>query len=566
MSLTKEKIDLLVNGTRDERIYACAKSFQLFAVYYFTQYFSYRLAPFHEDFFQDFEDLVTGKIKDVAWIAYRESGKTSLAKIGLAWLIARKQVIDGLQLNGEEVTHWGARYYINVDSYDKSNAESILFDVVTELQTNERIISDFGHLYNQPRTKDEASLKRISNFVTTNGVRVEAHTALTPMRGRLFRERRPDFVLRDDLENAITAESPAITEKIVKLMDEARGGMAGHGASLTVGNYIIEEGVIGYVMRSVRASGGRVRFVPIVDGSGVVSWPEKYVKTDLEALEANREIPDPARRKISLESKKRELNSGGRRVYEVEMMLDPVAAGSPFFDRSIIDRLIAQCVEPKEDKAGFLLWQEFNPSHAYAIGADTGKGNGGDHSTSCLIDFETTPKRQVGSYANNMIPADQFAYELKRQGELYGGCLIAPEKNAESGGSCLTTLKMIYKTDDIFRQVPLDRLSDQPLGTGELGWETNGGNKYTILNNLRTAVEDGQLIINDKRILIEMRSFTHTDADDLGRSRVGHFTKHFDLLMATAIAWEMRKYARVKKAPEEYVQPPYEPTGLNQNE
>ena len=30
-----------------------------------------------------------------------------------------------------------------------------------------------------------------------------------------------------------------------------------------------------------------------------------------------------------------------------------------------------------------------------------------------------------------------------------------------------------------------------------------------------------------------------------GSSRIGHSTRHFDLLMATAIAWEMRKFARV---------------------
>ena len=41
---------------------------------------------------RDFEDLATGKVKDVAWIAYRESAKTSIAKIGLAWLIARPSV------------------------------------------------------------------------------------------------------------------------------------------------------------------------------------------------------------------------------------------------------------------------------------------------------------------------------------------------------------------------------------------------------------------------------------------------------------------------------------------
>lgn len=562
MKLTKEKIDLLTNGTREERIYATSRSFKLFAIYYFTKYFTYQLAPFHDDFFDDFEALVYGRVKDAAWIAYRESAKTSIAKMGLAWIIARKQVIDALRKQGEEVDHWGERLYVNVDCYDKQNAESILFDVVTELQTNDLLIADYGQLYNQARTKDEATLKRVSNFVTANRIRVEAHTALTPMRGRLYQQHRPDFILRDDLENAITADSPAITEKIIRLLDEAKGGMAGHGASLTLGNFILEAGVMGYVRKAVDGSGGRVRFIPIVDRQGALSWPDKYVKSDPEAAALNADIADPSKRKISLESKRRELNGGGRRVYEVEMLLDPVAAGSPFFDRPAIERLIAQCAEPRQEKAGLRLWAEYNPAHRYAIGADTGKGNGNDHSTSVVIDFSTMPARQVGSYANNLIPADQFAYELKRQADLFGSCLIAPEKNSESGGSCLTTLKMIYDANVIYRQVPLDRLSDQPLGSGELGWETNGATKYSILNDLRTAVEDGHLLIQDERILVEMKSFTFTDADDLGRSRVGHFTNHFDLLMAVAIAWEMRKHAKAKQVTAAYEQEPYERTGL----
>ena len=256
---------------------------------------------------------------------------------------------------------------------------------MTELQTNDLLIADFGQLHNQPRTKDEASLKRISNFVTNNRIRVEAHTALTPMRGRLYQQHRADFILRDDLENAITAKSPPITKKIIRLLDEAKGGMAGHGASLTVGNFIIENGVMGYVRKAADGSGGRARFIPILGRQGILSWPDKYVKTDDEAVGANRDIADPSKRKISLESKRRELNAGGRRVYEVEMLLDPVAAGSPFFDRAIIERLLAACTEPREQKAGFHLWAEYNPAHRYALGADTGKGNGNDHSTSVLM-------------------------------------------------------------------------------------------------------------------------------------------------------------------------------------
>ena len=120
-----------------------------------------------------------------------------------------------------------------------------------------------------------------------------------------------------------------------------------------------------------------------------------------------------------------------------------------------------------------------------------------------------------------------------RAGDLYGTCLIP-----ESGGSYLTTLKMIYPADHLYRQVPHDRIADKPSASGELGWETNHATRYTILNDLRAAVEDGLLIISDPRILKEMRSFT--DADELGSNRQGHST--IDLL-ACAIAWGMRMYA-----------------------
>jgi len=564
MKLTAEKIDLLANGTREDRTYACAVSFKLFAVYYFSRYFKFKIPAFHDDFYEDFENLVYGRAKNGAWVGYRECAKTSIAcSMGLAWVIARKTVIDKLAEEGQDVSHWGTRHYINVDCYDKDHAEALLFDLVTELQSNEDIIADFGQLFNQARTTDQAQRKRSSDFITTNAIRVEAHSVLESVRGRKHGDKRPDFRILDDVENEITVRSPVISEKITTILDAGKGGMPDYGSTLVLGNYLAENGVIAYLMRQVKGSGGIVRFIPVVDKEGNISWPDKYVKTDLDAVQANEGITEPSLRKVSLESKKREMNAGGRRVYEVEMMLDPVAAGSPFFDRSIIDRLIKNCTDPIADKAGFLIWSPFKPGHRYALGADTGKGNGGDHSTSCAIDFTPTPAQQVGSYANNEIPADLFAHELKREGDMYGTCLIGPEKNAESGGACLTTLKMIYPVDFIYRQVPMDRASDKPLSSGELGWETNGATKYTILFDLKTAIEDGLLIINDIRILMECRSFTFSDADALGKNHQGHFTNHFDLLMATAIAWAMRKHAREHKpATKGYEQGAYEPSTL----
>lgn len=547
MRLTPQQIEALapdLYGNRENRKYLCEKSLFLFAAYYFSEYFTYQTPDFHHDYFDDFEDLVDGKIPHGAWVAFAEAAKTSIAKIGLSWIAAYRK-----------------KKYVNVDSVDKENAERLLFDVVVSLQTNQKFIADFGQLYNSSRTREQAQIKRVSNFITNNGIRFEAHSTQESVRGRIHGKQRPDFFLFDDIENVKTIRSIPLTESIKTHYDEVKRGLAPTACTLLLGNYIAEEGSVAYVMKSVENSGGRVRFTPVVDKQGNIAWPDKYVHTDEEAVKINATLPRE-KIKVSLEGKKRDLNAGGERKYEVEMMLDPISSGTTFFDRNVIDRLIAQAVPPKYDKAGFHIWQDYRPSDRYALGGDPAKGNGGDHAASCLINHSTIPARQVGSYANNLIPADQFAYELKREADMFGSCLIAPEKNNECGGSCLTTLKLIYDVGMIYRQVPTDRQTDKPVGTGELGWETNSATKYLILNDLKNAVESGQLIIEDIRILKELRSFTYTDADELGSNRQGHTTRHFDLLMATAIAWYMRKFATVKVQSDNYVQPPAETSGL----
>jgi hypothetical protein len=132
-------------------VHAGSLSFFLFAAFYFIKSCTFKPAPLHELVYQNFEDLATGSAKEAAWIAYREPTKTSMCKIRLVWLIAQMQVINVLRHNGKDLSTWGDRLYITVHAYDKAHAESVLFDVVTELQANELLIADVGHLNYQPR-------------------------------------------------------------------------------------------------------------------------------------------------------------------------------------------------------------------------------------------------------------------------------------------------------------------------------------------------------------------------------------------------------------------------------
>lgn len=265
--MTQQALEKMIDGTKKERVFLAEHSFLLFAVYYFSEYFKYPIADFHRDFNDDLHDLVEGNIKEVAWIAFRESAKTSYAKLFIIWLIC-----------------YSKRKYINVDSFTKENAERILFDVASEMVNNARLRADYGVLFSKEREIGDVKQNRINNFITENGIRVEAHSTQESVRGRIHLNQRPDFFLFDDIETNKTKESQAFTKQVRDHITEAQAGMAGDGYILYLGNYISEYGNIQWVMdRAKLDSNLRVRNIPIIGEDGQPTWKSKYALTDEEA-------------------------------------------------------------------------------------------------------------------------------------------------------------------------------------------------------------------------------------------------------------------------------------------
>jgi len=294
--MTKQALERMVEGTKEERVFLSESSFGLFAVYYFQPYFKYALADYHYDFFTDCHDLTDNKIREVAWIAFRESGKTSIAKLFVIWLIAT-----------------GKRRYINVDSFDKENAERILFDVAFEMTNNKKLQADFGVLFSKERSINDIKQNRINNFVCQNGVRVEAHSTQESVRGRLHLNQRPDCLILDDIETNKTKDSKAYTKQVADHISEAMAGMSPDGFMLYLGNYITEYGNINFLFeRAKQDTGIRVRNIPVILDNGRPAWESKYALTDEEAKETG---------KVSIEDKRRQL---GSLVFSYEMMNKPI--------------------------------------------------------------------------------------------------------------------------------------------------------------------------------------------------------------------------------------------------
>jgi len=293
--MTTEALNRVINGTKQERVYLCGESFGLFCVYYFQDYFKYPLAPYHYDFIQDIQDLADNTIREVVWVGFRESAKTTFAQLALIWLIC-----------------YDRKKYINVDAYSGNNSERSLFDVAFQLLNNQRLIADFGNLYSKERKLNEMKQNKIDNFTTSNNIRVEASTTQIDVRGRKHFEYRPDYRWLDDFETMDTKDSSKVTQTIKNNMSSAMGGMAPSASILYTANYLTEYGNVQWLMdRAKNDTGIRIRNIPVMIDN-VPTWPSKYALTDIQAKEEG---------KVSIEDKQRQL---GSLAFSYEMMNNPV--------------------------------------------------------------------------------------------------------------------------------------------------------------------------------------------------------------------------------------------------
>lgn len=555
MQLNERLIKVVMEGNNAQRrfVFDLPDGFLYFCIYNFPEYFNYKIPTFHYEMHEDLQALLAHEIDYLIWEMFREAAKTVVTRMFVVYCIAMQK-----------------KHYINWDSYDKANAEEALFMVATTLQTNNKIIADFGQLYyidTKTKKRRGSKIQRLGNFVTSNDIKCEAFSTQESTRGRVFKQWRPDLFVMDDFETSKTKRSVAIISAIIAHIDEMLGGLNGQASVIFLCNYLSESGVVAYLLD--KAKGNKQWRPRRVDAeeNGEPSWPDRFALTDIEADAMNAGIQDPKKRKESLESKRRTL---GDRVYGPEMMNKPEAAGDLVFDRakitSAMEKAKARIKEsPPENSGGFITYAKYQPNHRYAIGGDTAKGVGRDSNAAIGFDFTPIPAEQVSSYANKWIAPDNFGNELKREGMHFGECLLIPELN-NTGYATVTRLKAIYDLGKIYRRRQVGKnvkaTEDQPM---QLGFDTNGATKSTIIFEFKTAWEDGHVVIWDIELLEEMRVFNQADFDNVGKTidDAAHanvkITRHFDKLMAACLGWVGQSLAEPSLASQDvYKQAPIE--------
>jgi len=464
--------------------------FNLWARYCFPKYFSSEDAPFHREIDETNLLVYLGQLTSFIDIAFRGGAKTARTKLFLAFCIAN------------DIDH--SRKYMKILAEDGRNSQQIVTDIYN-MMVSPVVAGLYPDIFEKTTAKREETM---GSFTTATGIKVVSGIVGSDQRGAIQEESRPDIIWFEDFENRKTLRSIRKTIAIWENMEEARTSLAKGGGAIYTCNYISEQGNVHKLVTKPTA-GKKVLITPIEDKEGTPMW-ERYSKADIAQMREDDED------------------------FEGERLCKPSASRDIMFDRETLEAMPIKT--PIKESNGFKIYKKFDPSHRYACGADVAGGVGLDSSASVFIDFDTVPAQVVGVYANNMIKPETFGDELNREAGMFGDCLIAPERNY--GTEAILRLKQLEAN------IYCSQTKDAKINSNasEYGWQTNALTKPKMLFALGKAIENGLISLNDAGLIAECKAYTRNDLlETIKDPRLT--TRHFDLLIACAIAWQMKDEA-----------------------
>lgn len=179
-------------------------------------------------------------------------------------------------------------------------------------------------------------------------------------------------------------------------------------------------------------------------------------------------------------------------------------------------------------KLGIDIWKLPEPGKKYVIGVDPSDGAGADFGPIDIWDRDSL--EQVAQYYGKTRP-DELAELTAEFANFYNKAFVGVENNM------LTTILFLSKIyDNYYFENKIDEKTLQR--TKKIGWNTNTKTRDVMIDDFNILFDEGNLIINSKRTLSEMKTFVRNE----NGKREHAAGKHDDALFAGFIAIQMRKF------------------------
>jgi len=175
---------------KEYRVALSSVDLVFFCKFYLGHHFTKPWGELHRDLMADVEEQLQtpGRSARVVLMP-RGFGKTTLCTLGVPlWCVVH-----------------GMRHYITITSDSSDQAEGQLATLKAEIENNDRLHEDFGDFVGSTWTTEA--------IVTANDIRIDALGAGKKIRGRKYKQWRPDLMIFDDIENLEEAMSDAQRKK-----------------------------------------------------------------------------------------------------------------------------------------------------------------------------------------------------------------------------------------------------------------------------------------------------------------------------------------------------------------
>lgn len=125
--------------------------------------------------------------------------------------------------------------FIVVISDSSQQASDLLGSIIEELETNDRILRDFGKIAGYiPPTAEEKKKWSSKEIVTTTDVKVVAKSWGSRVRGIRYKENRPDLIILDDVENDENVQNEEQRLKVKNVFKKSILNLGSHETQIIV--------------------------------------------------------------------------------------------------------------------------------------------------------------------------------------------------------------------------------------------------------------------------------------------------------------------------------------------
>ena len=297
-------------------------AFYNYCTYYFREYYSFDTPNCLLRYYKALQEW-----KNVYFKWFRWSAKTTIAQMYVNYCIAYKKRRNIM------------RYSQTIDNAEE-NLTYIANSFIWDTDGWERFIRDFWNIYywdNWLQRKGQKKIKRLDKFVTENECYVRAMSLWTSPRWKNYTASdwkfRPDLLIFDDVDTIASCQSKKKIDKSFEFMlNEVLGWTTWTTQILFLWNTIYEDWLVPRFEEHIKNDPSReVIILPIYQNWKIVR--DRFVETDKEAKELNKNIPELYKRYTSLETERKRL---GIISFNQNYLLIPYVLGQHIITRDMI--------------------------------------------------------------------------------------------------------------------------------------------------------------------------------------------------------------------------------------